>query len=739
MLAPPESEYVLENPNNLPTLELFEQDLPLPQEVFRSIPIAGTETDGFSPIWRNAALPGNRKKYIVKGCETFHQIFEEAATQKEDQPCFKYRPYDYKTNKSEERYVEVSYRDAHEMKNNLGAGILYHLQNNPYKDSSKYESHRKIDNHTRDYKGYNYKDHSFVVTLYSSNRVEWVVTDLACSSYSITNTALYDTLGDNTSEFILELTGSPMVVCSKQHIKSLIGLKQKYPEKLANLISIVSMDPLFNYDDFLVKSADKANIKLIDFNQILGLGKLFPSPCLPPSPEALYTISFTSGTTGSNPKGVSLTHTAAASCLVFLMCQLKKTPNAFSFLPLAHIFERETALITLASGTCLIMPQLNYSALTLIEDLKLAKPTRISLVPRVLNKFEAAIKNATIDNPNFSEIKRNLFRSLFESKMNAQCSEDFNEGRKLIFDKLIINKIKAQFGFENLEYMITGSAPIDPETVKFLKSALQVGVSQGYGCTEIFAGFCLTHPYEAVPGSSGVTSLNTEVKIRELPDLNYKLTDKGGPRGELLVRSYQNFCEYFKNQEETEKALDSEGWYHTGDVAQIEDTTGKITIIDRVKNFFKLAQGEFIAPESIENNYLSCNPLLTQIFVHGDSLKNYLVGILGIDKQNQIDFLSKFCKVSPKLLKSMSNDQILELINEKSNRQVLIDLINKSVSGLKGFQKVKNIFIEFEPLTIDRDVVTPTMKVKRPMAKKFFADVLEDLYNEGPIEAGVKL
>lgn len=728
MLAPTESPYVLENPNNRPLLELFKTYLPLGEDVTKSKPVPGTETEGYSAIYRNKASD-NLKKYIIKGFETVHQAFDLIASQNPDLECVRFRPYDY-LNQTNGDYVGKTYKEVNELKDHFGSGMLYHLLNSPFKDSSKFESHKKIDNHINNYKSYNYKNESFIVTLYSNNRWEWLLADLACASYSITDTALYNTLGENTSEYILELTESPMVICSREHIKTLINLKKQFPEKLGTLISIVSMDPLFIFDQYLKDLAEAVNIKLTSFDQIIEYGKNFPLKNLPPTPEALYTISFTSGTTGSKPKGVSLTHSAAISSLCFLLTSVPITNTTFSFLPYAHIFERETVLFTLSTAGCIILPQLKYSPLTLIEDLKLSKPERVSLVPRVYNKFEAAIKNATINNPNISEFKRSLFKRAFDSKIHNQSLDDKTTGKSLIYDSLIIKKIRAQFGFDNMIYAITGSAPIDPETVKFLRASLQFGLSQGYGLTETFAGICIAARFESQPGSSGPPAINTEMKLRAIPEMNYNINDAGGPRGELLIRSYQNFAEYYKNPEETAKVLE-DGWFSTGDIAKIDEKTGRVYIIDRVKNFFKLSQGEYISPEAIENAYQTSNPVLSQMFVHGDSLKTYLVGVLGIDKATSINFLTKQCGISANQL--VNDGDILKLINEKKHRKTLINFLNKNVPHLKGFQKVKNITIEFEPLTLERDVVTPTMKVKRPIAKKFFETTLNQLYEEGPL------
>lgn len=739
MLASEDSDYLLESSKGLGFFELAKSCLPLPSEQGNiSVPLKDTEESGYSAVYRNKFAAKKLKGYLLPELKTVHGFVQNVVNSIPDQPGFSYRPYNYDLETSEPRFVDITYGEIGKMKDNLSSGILYHLQNCRFKQSDKYESHKKIDNHIRDYKTYTPYDHSFIVALHSSNRYEWLLSDMACSSYSISNTALYDTLGPESSLFILNLTEAPVVIASKKNIGLLIDLKQSNPEKLGHFISIISMDPLFEYDESLKQRAFKNNIVLHDIFQIMKIGEIFPVDNLPPSEETLYTISFTSGTSGSDPKGVCLTQGAAASSMTFVASTLPNSKKPLAFLPLTHIFERETALFSIACGSRLGFPQLNYSPETLIEDLKLYKPSRISLVPRVYNKFEAAIKNATIDNPELSDFKRSLFKRAFDTKMYYQSLNDGNEGSHKIYDNLIIKKIRQNFGFDNIEYTITGSAPIDAETVRFLKAALGFGLVQGYGLTETFAGFCLSPVYDSKPGDCGVTAVNTEVRIREIPEMGYSVNDPDGPRGELCVRGYQNIHHYYKNPEETKKAIDSNGWFYTGDVARIDKTTGRIYIIDRVKNFFKLAQGEYISPEKIENNYQSNKSILSQFFVHGDTYKNFLVGIVGIERQNIITFLNKFCNYPKDELLQYSNEKLLKVINSIEHKRVLIEFLNQDLT-LKGFEKIKNLFIEFEPLSLARNIVTPTMKVKRPFAKKYFASVIDQLYEEGEISIKSKM
>lgn len=728
-LAPADSGYIFNTYEEcgIPFDELVDTYLALPNSD-NSVPIPGLAEPGYSAVYRNGAVKA-MKKAMSRDLETYYHLWKNAVNFYGERPAFASRPYDYHTRKSEPRYVSTTFAEAEEKKHQFGSGLLFLLRNNPFKNHD-IESHRKIDAHVADYASYDKDNLSFILTLYLANRAEWVLTDLACVSYSITNTVLYDTLGESASEFILGLTESPVVVLSYDHIETLISLKEKFPEKLASFISLVSMDPLDclsrGTGDALVKRARAANIELYDFEQVCGVGKLFPHVELPPSSKTAYTISFTSGTTGSAPKGVVLTQESSAAGITFLLCRVPyiKNDKALSFLPLAHIFERQAIAFNMMLGGLTGFPQMNSTPLTLIEDLKYFKPKHMANVPRVYNKMETAIKLATVKLD--LAIKSALFEKLIGIKHERQNSKDEDKGEHWLYDRVFAPKVRAALGFDELEYLITGLAPIAPLTVKFMKAALNIGFSQGYGLTELFAGFSFSSPYELNPGSCGSPGVCSEIRVKELPAMGYKVDDPLGPSGELEIRGPQIFSHYYKNEEETAKAL-HDGWFSTGDVARI-DKNGRIYIIDRVKNYFKLAQGEYVTPEKVENAYLSGNTILTQCFVHGNSLNHFLVAIVGVDPEKVVQFLSRQCGVSQSQL--LSEEDILREVNKVENKTKLLGELNKHVKGLQGFEIVRNLYIEFEPLRLDRDVITPTMKIRRPIAAKFFGAQIDNMYKE---------
>lgn len=734
--APENASYLFEDSakTGVPYDQIIEKYLPLDSRVYHARPVPGTTVEGHSPVYRNLAV-AHLKDSLLESLTTYSALWCEAAKAFRDRPALAMRPYDFKTKTSEPRYVSETFGQVDTKARNLGAGLLHLLQHNPFKNPAL-ESHQKIDSHLSLYKSFDANNTSFILTLFSGNRPEWVIADLACTLHSITNTVLYDTLGPNASEYILSLVSSPVLITSYEHVAAAIDLKQKNPKDLESLICVVSMDPLDSISvaegQALVEKARQNNIELFDLETVYGVGALFPQPLLLPNPETPYTISFTSGTTGSAPKGVVLTQRTTSAGMVFILCMNERIKDdvEMAFLPLAHIFERQCLTLNLCAGGMSGFPQMNGTPLTLVEDLKLLKPKHMANVPRVYTKFEAAIKGATIG-LNLA-IKKALFSKIIGTKM-GRLSEDGALGSHWLYDRLFIQKVREGLGFDRMVYCVTGLAPISPLTMRFMKAALNIGFNQGYGLTELFAGMSFSEPFEEACISSGAPGVCCDVRVKELPTLGYMLDDKRGYMGELQLRGPQVFDHYFKNKEETEKVL-QDGWFSTGDVACIERNTGRISIVDRVKNFFKLSQGEYVTPEKIENIYLSANSVLTQCFAHGESIHNFLVGVVGVDKAHILTFLTQQCGVDSSELSL--DERILELVNSTEARAKLLRMVNQNVTNLAGFEKLKNVYVEFEPLTLEREVITPTVKLRRPIAAKFFRKQIDAMYSEGGLVQG---
>lgn len=713
-IAPDSAPYIFRDVGSLG--QIVANCCPISNEHLQgSVPISGTEGATHTPTYRNKAFPHSLKLTMIRGLDLYYKLFENSLVEYGKQRCMGYRVL-----VSDPSYLYYTYEEVAEMRDALGAGILNTLLANRFKEPSKFASHRKIDTHQQDFSNF-YRDerYSFVLTLYLTNRPEWMITDLVALAYSITNTALYDTLGSNTSEYILSLTESPVVLTSALHVKRVIDLKKAHPETLGNVIQVVSMDPLDASGADLIAYGAHQNIEVTTWNDVLAKGRASPIGHCPAGPETMYTISFTSGTTGP-PKGVIALQKGAAAAVTFNLAHIPTQVGwrYFSFLPLAHIMERQTIAAALTAGAIVGFPPPNYKPADYFDYVKAWKPHVLVNVPRIWNKLELMVKALTVENPDKARATAwfllVLQRQAGRGPLNYQAD---------IFELSITKVIRREFGFDNLKFFLTGAAPLDSKTINFLKAVFDVGFAQGMGMTETFGGIAMTNPFlsprKGLPYSCGACSLTCEWRLREIPGMpNHN--ENGQPRGELQLRGHQVFPGYFKNPSETAAAL-KDGWYNSGDVAVLDDQ-GMLYVVDRVKLHSKLAQGEYIAPEKIEGAYLNANPILAQAYVHGDSTASYIFAVLGVDPVRAQEFLQNH------LGREVSSAEVLTLLNRVDLKTELVTQLNANVPDLCGFEKIHNVFVSYEPL---EGCLTPSLKLQRPVAIKKFRPTFDELYAEG--------
>uniref|UniRef100_A0A915DVP2 long-chain-fatty-acid--CoA ligase n=1 Tax=Ditylenchus dipsaci TaxID=166011 RepID=A0A915DVP2_9BILA len=284
-------------------------------------------------------------------------------------------------------------------------------------------------------------------------------------------------------------------------------------------------------------------------------------------------------------------------------------------------------------------------------------------------------------------------------------------------DQYIFKAIRDGFG-GRVKLMITGSAPVSDQVLTFVRCALGCFVIEGYGQTECVAACTVTIEGDAVPGHVGVPSPCNYIKLVDVPELNYFAKDQAG---EVCVKGFNVFRGYYKNEEQTKLVLNSDGWLHTGDIGRWTER-GTLKIVDRKKHIFKLAQGEYIAPEKIENVYLRSR-YVAQCFVYGESLKGCLVGIVVPD--------AEVIRVSAMSELGIEGKATIEELCNKSEVKKLImeDIISTGKNaGLASFEQVKDIFLCAEMFTVQNDLLTPTLKTKRPKLKEHFQKQLDQMY-----------
>ncbi|KAM3255841.1 hypothetical protein ACQJBY_048802 [Aegilops geniculata] len=454
-----------------------------------------------------------------------------------------------------------------------------------------------------------------------------------------------------------------------------------------------------------------AGVEIITYSRLHSQGKMSSQIYRPPKPEDVATICYTSGTTGT-PKGAVLSHENLIANVAGSSLGVKFYPSDvyISYLPLAHIYERANQIALLHYGVAIGFYQ--GDNLKLMDDLAALRPTVFASVPRLYNRIYSAITNAVKDS---GGLKERLFRTAYNAKRQALMN---GRNPSPMWDKLVFNKIKARLG-GRVRLMTSGASPLSADVMEFLRICFGGEVLEGYGMTETSCVITTMDIGDKLIGHVGSPNPSCEVKLVDVPEMNYTCEDQPYPRGEICVRGPTIFRGYYKDEVQTRDVIDNDGWLHTGDIG-LWLPGGRLKIIDRKKNIFKLAQGEYIAPEKIENVYAKCK-FIAQCFIYGDSFNSFLVAIVAVE---------------PDVLKAWAASQGIQsedlrqlCADPRAKAAVLADMdsIGKEAQ-LRGFEFAKAVTLVAEPFTVENGLLTPTFKVKRPQAKAYFAKELADMY-----------
>ncbi|CAI0460061.1 unnamed protein product [Linum tenue] len=460
---------------------------------------------------------------------------------------------------------------------------------------------------------YNGLDKGACIGTYFVNRPEWLIVDHACAAYSYISVPLYDTLGPDAVKFVVNHADVQAIFCNPATLNTLLTFVSEIPS--VRLIVVVG-----GVDENL-PSLPSSGVKLISYLKLIGEGRSSLQPFIPPRPEDVATICYTSGTTGT-PKGVVLTHGNLIASVAgsSLSIKFNSSDIYISYLPLAHIYERTNQISAVYYGVAVGFYQ--GDSLKLMDDLAALRPTIFCSVPRLYNRIYDGITAAVKTS---GALKEKLFNAAFNSKKQALMS-----GRtpSPMWDRLVFNKIKAKLG-GRVRLMGSGASPLSPDVMDFLRVCFGCQVLEGYGMTETSCIISIMDEGDYLSGHVGSPNPACEVKLVDVPEMNYTSQDQPYPRGEICARGPTIFQGYYKDQTQTREVIDEDGWLHTGDIGLWLDG-GRLKIIDRKKNIFKLAQGEYIAPEKIENVYTKSR-FVGQCFIYGDSFNSSLVAIVSVD------------------------------------------------------------------------------------------------------------
>eukprot|EP00920_Eleutheroschizon_duboscqi_P011652 GHVT01027946.1.p1 GENE.GHVT01027946.1~~GHVT01027946.1.p1 ORF type:complete len:708 (+),score=150.96 GHVT01027946.1:232-2355(+) len=578
------------------------------------------------------------------------------------------------------------------------------------------------------------------VGIFMKNCEAWIVTELAACAFGFTIVPLYDTLGTEASVYIINQTELRTVVCSIDCAQMLLKESARCPT--VKLLIVVGVNGFAGYEAAAAEGHD-LGIRLAKWQDMLDIGAASPVALSAsgdfalPRLEAINTICYTSGTTGM-PKGVVLSHDNFVSAVAAAIQGPLNSPDLFvdendvhlSYLPLAHIYERLFCNILLSSGSRLGF--FGGDTQKLVDDLGALRPTIFTSVPRLYNRIFDKVSAKVAAK---GGVAARLFQWGLATKVQAAAKD--GKVKNTFWDALLFSKTKAMLG-GRVRFMVNGSAPLDSSVKESVRCIFCSPLLEGYGMTESMGGSFVSTPLDPDCTSIGGIMPCVEYRLASIPSMNYFATPQDAQkaadanpkvpkthaaapiRGEVCLRGRAVTKGYFKNQAETKLAISPDGWLFTGDVAEFLPN-GALKIIDRKKNIFKLAQGEYVAPEKIESVLLQAT-LVAQIFVHGNSKEASLVALVVPDGP-------------PASAWAQANGQgalaLEEICKTKTFKAAVLQELNSvgRSHGLKGFELPRALHLcatDFGGL----DLLTPTFKLKRHPARLHFAKEIDELYQQ---------
>ncbi|RWR95381.1 AMP-dependent synthetase/ligase [Cinnamomum micranthum f. kanehirae] len=513
------------------------------------------------------------------------------------------------------------------------------------------------------------------IGLYFVNRPEWIIVDHACSAYSYISVPLYDTLGPDAVKYVVDHANVQAIFCVPVTLNTLLSFLSEMPS--VRLVVVVG-----GIDEHLPSLPTTAGVKIMSYSKLLYQGQSNLQQFSPPTPDDTATICYTSGTTGT-PKGAVLTHGNLIANVAGSNFLLKFYPSDIyiSYLPLAHIYERVNQILMAYYGVAIGFYQ--GDNLKLMDDMAALRPTLFCSVPRLYNRIYDGITNAVKAS---GGLRERLFNAAFNAKKQAIMK---GKNPSPMWDRLVFNKIKEKLG-GRVRFMGSGASPLSPDVMDFLRICFSVNIIEGYGMTESSCIISAMDDGDKLSGHVGSPNPACEIKLVDVPEMNYTSDDQPHPRGEICLRGPIVFKGYYKDAVQTKEAIDEEG--------------------------------EYIAPEKIENVYVKCK-FIAQCFIYGDSLNSSLVAVVSVDEDNLKAWAASG---------GIKYNHLAQLCSDPRARAAVLaemDAVGREAQ-LRGFEFAKAVTLVPEPFSMENGLLTPTFKIKRPQAKAYFAKEISDMYAE---------
>lgn len=555
------------------------------------------------------------------------------------------------------------------------------------------------------------------VCLLASTRPEWMHCDIGILMAGAVTVPIYQSNVADECRHIIADSGARVVLAENPlQVRKLLEVRPR----LGDVVKVVYFDAVNSGTDsgrgelgISEVAADEASRAwLISLDDLRAQGRAWLSAHADEleaewarvQPDHPFTIVYTSGTTGQ-PKGAVLTHANIVfTCLAVRdILPFYAADEQLLFLPLAHIFAKILMWAAIDKGAKIAFAE---SIGAIVDNLAEIQPTFFGSVPRVYEKMYGRIQANRHES---SPIKRRIFdwavgvgREVSRRQLEGRPLPAWLRTERALAHRLVFSKIQSVLG-GRVRFVISGGAPLAKEISEFFH-AVGILVLEGYGLTETVAASFVSRPDRLRFGCVGPPIPGLEVKIAE--------------DGEILLRGGSIMKGYFKQPEATAEVIDSQGWFHTGDIGNLED--GLLRITDRKKDIIVTAGGKNVAPQNLENA-LKASPFVSQAMIHGDR-RPYLTALITLNREA----IQKWADEHG--LKAAADD----LAKQEEVRNLIQQVIDGVNAAQPSFAMIKKFAILSEDFSQETGELTPTLKVKRKFASEKYRQVLDGLYPQHP-------